>query len=370
MSTTDAMVPSEVPAPVPTRPRWRARLGVAALILVALVVAGLVVASFVSSGKVGFRPGSADPAEDRVGIEGLTAYTPQGDILFLTVQVDRLSTLEYWWARWFEDDTQIVTEREAFGDQTPQQNRQLNQQLMRRAKDNAELAALEYLGYDAYDTTGARILATTEGTPARDVLTPGDVVVAIDAVNVDSRVALVERLRAKQPGDTVTLTIEPRDGGDRRTVSVTLAARTDGQPGGFLGVTVDDRILEKQLPFTLDIDSGRVGGDSAGLAFALSIIDELTPGELTGGKTIAVTGTISVDGRVGDVGGIPQKVAAARRERAALLLVPAGLADLARQHAGSMPVVGVSTLQQALDALSSVGGNASEVAMSARPASN
>ena len=111
----------------------------------------------------------------------------------------------------------------------------------------------------------------------------------------------------KKPGDTVTLSLEDPTG-QTRDATVTLADHPDKPGTGFLGVGADDRLSYPSLPFEVSIDSQRIGGPSAGLAFTLGVLDELTPGDLTGGKDIAATGTISADGTVGPIGGIEQKV--------------------------------------------------------------
>ena len=124
-----------------------------------------------------------------------------------------------------------------------------------------------------------------------------------------------------------------------------------------------DRVVERNpLPISIKIDSGKVGGDSAGLAFALSIIEDLTPGELTGGHNVAVTGAIDVDGTVHPIGGVQQKVVAAHKAKAEILLVPSGNLAEAQQKAGdTIRVVGIDTLDDALAVLTSLGGNAPEL---------
>ena len=89
----------------------------------------------------------------------------------------------------------------------------------------------------------------------------------------------------------------------------------------------------------------------------------MTPGELTGGRDVAVTGTISLDGSVGNVGGVAQKAAAARSENVELFIVPDAAVDMARSSAGSMRVIGVSSLDAALEALSDFGGQTTELAL-------
>jgi PDZ domain-containing protein len=121
------------------------------------------------------------------------------------------------------------------------------------------------------------------------------------------------------------------------------------------------RDLHYDLPFPVRIDTEDVGGPSAGLALTLGLLDLLTPGSLTGGETIATTGSIDPDGVVGEVGGVAQKAVAAERAGARLILVPEAEADDARRFAGDLEVVGVSTLDDALEALAGIGGNALEL---------
>jgi len=118
------------------------------------------------------------------------------------------------------------------------------------------------------------------------------------------------------------------------------------------------RVLKVDFPVKIKIATGDVSGPSGGLAFTLTIIDDLTPGNLTGGKTVAVTGTIDGDGNVGEVGGVPQKAVAARSAGARLMIVPRAEVRDARTKAGDMKVIGVSTLDEALAALRSNGGAA------------
>jgi PDZ domain-containing protein len=115
---------------------------------------------------------------------------------------------------------------------------------------------------------------------------------------------------------------------------------------------------QPNLPINVSIDPGNIGGPSAGLAFTLGIIDDLTNGNLTGGKTIAVTGTINPDGTVGDVGGVAQKAVAVRNAGAVAFLVPPQELTTAEQHVGPhVKVIAVSTLEQALNTLKSLGGD-------------
>jgi PDZ domain-containing protein len=152
--------------------------------------------------------------------------------------------------------------------------------------------------------------------------------------------------------------VKKADGGDQaqREVDVKLSARDDGTP--LLGITQQTWKQEFHFPFGVDIDSGQIGGPSAGLAFTLAVLDVLTPGELTGGQRIAATGTIDPDGKIGPVGGVAQKTVAVKRSGATLFLVPSEEYGQAKARAGNgLRVEKVDTLDDALKVLSSLHGS-------------
>jgi PDZ domain-containing protein len=343
------------------RRRWPRVLGVIALTVSFTVLLAGVAASRISVPWVAIEPGSAAPAQDRVEVTGAQTFTPDGDILFLTVRVKRLSMLELI-LRARDRNVSLVSERDYYGTSTPQQSRQEARDLMVRAKSDAELVALSRLGYAAFENSGVRVQSIDAGSAADGALRQFQVITAADGRRTATPQDLIAYLGTLGPGSTVSLSVENADGTETATVGVTLRARPDGKPGGFLGITTSQRVNEaKDLPVTVEIDSGKVGGNSAGLAFTLAILDELTEGSLTGGHRVAVTGTMALDGTVGEVGGIMQKAVAARRAGAEYFLVPRSLEPLARTTAGSMQVIPVSNLDDAIEALASIGGDTSVI---------
>ena len=160
----------------------------------------------ISSGYVAYKPGSATPAEKRVEVKGATTYPPTGDVLFLTVSVDRLSILEKWWYD-RNNDVDMVKESVAFP-KGHKDNTQVNAQLMTQSKSNAELVALQYLGYDVFETTGALIQSVADGAPAQGYLQAGETIVAIDGTAVTSATAATTALSTTTPGQSVVLRVE------------------------------------------------------------------------------------------------------------------------------------------------------------------
>ena len=183
-----------------------------------------------------------------------------------------------------------------------------------------------------------------------------DVITAINGRAVDLFDDVGTIVRAQPVGSDFSVAI--RRAGHHRTVAITSAAAPSGDIAGrpYFGIAAITYHLRVHFPVTIKIATGDVSGPSGGLAFALTIIDDLTPGNLTGGKQVAVTGTIDGTGSVGEVGGVAQKAVAARNAGATLMIVPRAEVRDARTKSGDMKIVGVTTLDQALGALRANGG--------------
>jgi len=213
------------------------------------------------------------------------------------------------------------------------------------SQQTAEAAALCQLGVKF--TTIDTITSTIRGLPAAGRLRRGDVITAVDGKQVTCSSTAASMIQDRPVGQRVVLTVT-RDG-TSRTVALRTASY-QGQP--VVGVHVAESF---KFPFEVKINIGNVGGPSAGLMFALAIIDKLTPANLTGGKFIAGTGEIAVNGAVGAIGGIQQKMAAARAAGATVFLAPAGnCSDTVGSVPGGLRVVKVSTLRGAIAALNAL----------------
>lgn len=352
--TPDAPPP---PGSSPTHPGRRWPWWTAGVFLVALAAAAFA-ALTVEIGYFEFRPGSARPVAGLVAVEGAETYPPASDIAFTTVSLRQSTVASYVWS-WFDDDVEVVERRQILGDRSPTENRQFNLQLMDTSKQDAIRVALLALGYEVpVSITGVVIVEVLPGSAADGVLELGQTIVSIDGRTLDSHDDVTEIMADKGPGDVVTLGVEPPDRSTVRTVSVTLGAAEDDPGRGLIGVSLQPRDPDYQYPFPVDIQSGDVGGPSAGLAFSLALIDVLTPGELTGGSRVAVTGTIDATGAVGPVGGAVQKTAVVRDAGYDVFLVPSSEYDAVAERAGDdLKVIPVDTLGEALDALASLGGS-------------
>ena len=292
------------------------------------------------------------------GGPAVTEDAASDDLLYVTVSSSVEPSGIVALLGWLDDKRQVEPSKPFLGSQTNDENRALNLALMSDSQEKAKVVALQRLGYDVEVTpVGAFLEDVDPAYPAADVLRPGMTVVEAGGEPVTTREDLVDAIVAKAPGDELELLVIPLKGGEAQDVTVTLGERA-GEPGmAALGVSPVDRATY-ELPVDIRIDTGKVGGPSAGLAFTLAILERMTPGSLIGGDRIAVTGTIEIDGTVGPVGGVDHKTEAAIREGATVFLVPPDEYVLAKESArGRIAIEQVGTLDEALAALESHGGD-------------
>lgn len=383
--TRDEMLTTSPPAVLPPRTthRWWAipLVVVAFAAVVALLLTSMLPADLHAKNRDGVDapyalvPAAADPVAPRLSFDAVPRYEASGELLFVTIRQPEITLLDWFIGR---DQTEVgfLSYEDKYGPSTPSQTRSFNFQMMRTAKETAEYEALSFLGYPAELLPGDVIIQAlcdevdqTTGdcltpAPADDVLDPGDQILAIDDQPVDDIDDLTDILQAYEPGDTVTVRYL-REGEGEREGQIQLIESDDGAGRTIIGFYPFDTAAV-ELPFEVDIDSGDIGGPSAGLAFTLTLIDEITPGELTGGNQIAVTGTINEKGEVGAIGGLASKTSAVKQMGAKAFIVPAaqGEEDIARarQVAGDdLEIVPVATLQEAVEALARFGGNGLEL---------
>ena len=237
---------------------------------------------------------------------------------------------------WLTPHEAVVPEQELFGPgQTQQQVAREDTQQMTSSQEAATAAALCVLGIKFASV----ISVAAKGFPAYGVLRRGDVITAVDGKPVTCKTDAATLIRARAPGAPVSLTVIRTTGGHRVTRVFHLKT---ANLGGHAVVGVSQNYV---FPFNINIRVGDIGGPSAGLMFALGIVDKLTPINLTDGKFIAGTGEISANGAVSPIGGIQQKMVGARQAGATVFLTPAAnCSDAAGAVPAGMRLVKVSTL--------------------------
>ena len=303
---------------------------------------------------VALRPGPTTNTLGSVGgksliqISGHPSYPDKGHLDLVTVSVlggpaqhlDLVSAF----TGWLDHSIAVVPEETVYPKgESAQQAEQESAAEMSQSQQSATTAALRELGIPV--TTHVVVASLAPSSPSKGKLRAGDRIVSVDGTAVDDELALRRAVTAVSPGTPVRLAVQ-RDGTSLQT-TVTTAKGPAGT--AVIGVVPQEKA---SYPFSVSFGLRDVGGPSAGMMFALGIIDKLTPGSLTGGRYIAGTGTIDDTGTVGAIGGITQKMIGARRNGATVFLSPAAnCATAAATRPDGLRLVKVRTLADAVKAL-------------------
>ena len=304
---------------------------------------------------------SAD--QDVLKVSGTETYPTEGALRMTTVSVSGCPgypvTTADLIAAWISSDRRIVDRNEVCPqDQSAEQVEETGKAQMTASQDSAVIAALIETGM-----AGAMHLTVTEVIEQQTSteIQAGDVLETItpeggEATTITSFSQLRELMTTIPEGTRVTLGVNRSE--QQTTAALTTIAPQEGTTGSLLGLS-----LKISVDSTVEASFGLsdVGGPSAGMMFALGVVDEITPGSLTGGKDISGTGTINMDGQVGPIGGIQQKMAGARNSGSRFFLAPASNCDEVRGHEPEgMQVFAVSTLHEAVTATEAIAsGNTS-----------
>ncbi|MFE7709919.1 PDZ domain-containing protein [Streptomyces sp. NPDC057486] len=314
-------------------PRRTATMLASTLILIALLCAGVLM-------KVPYSEMSPGPTVNTLGkvggepvlqISGRKTYKTSGNLNMTTVRVTgadyNMNLVEAVYG-WLAHDSVVVPHDTLYPNgKTEQQSTQENAEEFSQSQESAKVAALTELGIPV--TSRVVVSTVIKDSPAQGKLHAGDVIKAVDGTAVKQPEDVAKLVTKHKPGENVTFTVIPAktaaaaekagkepQGSEKITITTTKAAKENRAIVGIQAGT------DHTFPFRIDIKLADVGGPSAGLMFSLGIVDKLTPGQLTGGKFIAGTGTIDDRGKVGPIGGINMKLVGARNAGARYFLTP------------------------------------------------
>jgi PDZ domain-containing protein len=340
-------------------------------------IAGILVLSLLPSPYAIEQPGPVfntlgevrvdDATVPLISVPGQKTYPTEGALDMLTVNV--LGSPEQH-ANWFEivsawaDPSKAVVPLDSVyppGETVKQSNEQSAIDMQNSQKD-AIAASLTELGYTFPSTL--TVAAFSLNSPSDGILEEGDQITAVNGVKPTDVTQLRSIISANGTAKPVSLAIVRA--GAARTVAVTPIPNPEDGGKAIVGIVVG---ADYDFPFDVKIQLENVGGPSAGMMFALGIIDKLTPGLLNGGEKVAGTGTITADGQVGPIGGIRQKLYGARNEGASFFLAPESNCDDVTGHIpAGLTVFAVSTLSQALAALEVVAAKGDTKSLPSCPA--
>jgi Lon-like protease len=328
-----------------------------------LIIAGcllLATAAFlyaIPSNEYILVPDKARPLADQVFVKGEHSDKDGGGIYYVAVEIDKASLFE----KLFhglplpgirEGSTLVPASAVRAPGESEKQHRQVELRAMEESQKIGAAVALKSLGYHVpVKVLGTLIAQVDAKGPSAGKLEPGDLITAIDGQPTHSLAAVRRVIRKHRPGEQVEVTVT-RDHASK-TIDVKSVPEPKHPRVPIIGVFL--QIATKiSLPVPVRIDLGQVGGPSAGLAFALDVVEELGH-DIDRGHKVAASGEISLDGSVMPVGGLKQKTIGARKAGVEVFLVPVGEnAKEARRYAGSMDVVPVKSFRQALRVLATL----------------
>ncbi|MEU9961966.1 PDZ domain-containing protein [Streptomyces sp. NPDC050982] len=351
-------------------PRRTATMLASTLMLIALLCAGVFINvpySEMSPGPTVNTLGEHD-GEPVLQISGRKTYATTGHLNMTTVRVTsadyKMNLVEAVYG-WLAHDNKVVPHDTLYPNgKTEEQSTQENAEEFSQSQESAKVAALKEM--DIPVQSWVIVSTVVKDTPAEGRLHAGDVIKAVDGTTVKAPDDVAKLVTKHKPGEKVVFTIVPakeqaaaekenRTATKTEEITITTAKSDDtGEQRAIVGISAG---TDHTLPFTIDIKLADVGGPSAGLMFALGIVDKLTPGNLTGGKFVAGTGTITDDGEVGPIGGIEMKTVGARDKGAQYFLTPKdNCAAAARDVPEGLTLVKVDTIDDAMSALKDIRG--------------
>lgn len=364
-------------------------------IVVVLVIA-VIVSSLVSVPYYAVTPGKAQDIAPLIGVPKSADHHHKGSILLVDVELVPLKAIEYLWYK-LDPNASIEPNDAILGPESAAQYNVEGQLDMSDAQQAATVVALKELGYKvSVRSDGALVYALLPGSPAEADLSVGEVVTSVDGAPVTSAPALSAALATRSPGQVVRLGVTKFQTHAKATIPVRLSAwRIQGKgnkatlvcpPYGTstklrldhvspatgkkvaaapcLGILdVETSYSVGKLPIKVNLSSEGIIGPSAGLAFTLGLMSRLDPYDLTGGHTVAATGTMSINGAIGDVGGVAQKTIAVRNAGAKIFFVPPQEYKVAKAHSGGqLQIYPVSSIAQVLKILEQkYGGRVSSI---------
>ena len=329
----------------------------------------------VPSGYLLEQPGPSFDLQGGLTVEGAETYPNSGEFMLTAVSLQE-SRLIYHFLSFFDDDYGLLKVRDYLGEELDEKKQQgVDDVWTILSQDTAVVVGLQEAGKPVgVENLGALVVSTAKDYPAYDVLKPGDVIVAVNGEPAENAAKVGEAISSTQPGEMISMRVrgineealkaeDKLDAQERPDTSEIL-----GENGRTVEVhTVWDPDLNKTvigiaMRDYFDYDSGvqvewnmeGVKGPSAGLIMTLSLVNALTPADLTGGKKVAGTGEIFLDHRVGPIGGLPMKIRAAEGEGAEVFIYPRDNQEDLAGVSTSMKLYPVGSLQEALQVLGEI----------------
>ncbi|MGM0502597.1 MAG: YlbL family protein [Bacillota bacterium] len=268
-------------------------------------------------------PGIAKAIAPMVKVEGQT-YPTEGEIMLTTVSMKQANLIDYAWIKLFNPELRELQSMDFLPKNVKMEEYfELMEEMMKESQLKAQAVALDNLGYQPQITGGGvKIVQVLEKSNGYGRLKEGDIIVAVDGEEVQLITETVDKIQNRDLGATAQVTVKRET--EKKTFKIKTKALKENSTKPSIGVLITPYRRQYDFPIKININAGKIGGPSAGSMFTLEIYNQLTTADITKGVKIAGTGTISLDGSIGAIDGIRQKIAAAEQEGAKIFFVPAG----------------------------------------------
>lgn len=289
----------------------------------------------------------------------------EGAYQFTTVGMQRATLVNLIYA-WMTPFTDVYSDKEVTGGSSDAEYMRINQFYMESSQNMAKYQGLTAAGKDiTMNYMGVYVLNVADNSTFKGVLNIADTVTAVNDKSFESSEELIEYVSSQKIGDQVKVTYE--EDGQIKEASGKIIKLENGKNGIGIGLT-DRTEVTSSIP--IDFKTEGIGGPSAGLMFSLAIYTQIADPDLRDGRTVAGTGTIDREGKVGDIGGIDKKVVSAAKNGADIFFAPDNpvteemkkanpdaksnyetALEAAKKIKTDMKIVPVKTLQEAIDYL-------------------
>ncbi len=316
--------------------------------IIGIIFVSFVIINFIPTSYNLIEPGIALELSSVIEVE--EGYKNQGEFLLTAVSSRRAVVWDYLYVSLASPEDKAL---ESIAAQMPE-DMDMNEyidvmaKLMEESKLQAQAVAFRKLGYNvSVSGEGAEVVEVMKDGSAYNNLKKDDLITAIDGQEVEMAADAVNIIRDREIGDQVQLEVL-RDG---ETLTFNLkTVELEGNEGNpSIGVLISSKGLEYDIPREVNFDTENIVGPSAGSMFTMEIYNQLTPDDITGGKRIAGTGTVNLDGKVGQIGGVKFKVMAAEEAGADLFIVPAENYEQAQEVQANIPLLEVENIDDIID---------------------
>ena len=324
----------------------RLKKGIGILIIIFIII------NFIPTSFYVMSPGIAEELSPIISVENGHKDKIKGSFLLTAVGSRKATVWDYVYVKTIQPRGY---ELEVMSEQLPEginmdKYLQMMENLMEESKLTAEAVALQKLGYEVnIHGEGVEIIEVLENSEASGKLQSGDIITSIDGNQTDIASTAVDLIRNREIGDTVDLEVLRDNKKINLTVETIELPESPGKPS--IGILITTKNLNYDFPIEVKYDTGNIVGPSAGGMFALEIYNQLVEEDLTKGKKIAGTGTINIEGEIGQIDGIEQKIIAAEEANVEIFILPEENFEAAKKVNTSIELVPVKTFEEAVQFL-------------------